>query len=100
MNLLLNKDNKLDAVILKHMKQDPVLNKRQRKVLEFYLTRVDNRLSNKETLNKIAMYFGYEKRVVLKDLKHIEEYWSGIKERAEVNATAEYETIKKEPSPA
>lgn len=99
-NPLINTEDPLNKLYVENIVSDPVLNKREKKIIKHYLTKIDCRLNQQQIIDKVAMYFGYEKKVVHKAISTLYENFEGITERAVEKTTVEYETIEKEPSPA
>ena len=89
------KDNIADKLFVDHIKNDPVFNKRQKRILEYFLTKEGlSKINNFETIKKTAMYFGYNQNVVLKDFKHISIFYENAAARAIENAVKEYEQLE------
>lgn len=90
-------ENEIDEKLLKHIVSDPVFSKREKKIVKHYLTKINRKLSQQQVIDKVAMYFGYEKKVVYQAISTLYEHWEGITERAVEKTTVEYETIENSP---
>lgn len=94
----INTEDPLNKLYVENIVSDPIFNKREKKIIEHYLTKTDCKLKQQQVIDKVAMYFGYEKKIVYQAISTLYEHWEGITERAVEKTTVEYETIKKEPS--
>lgn len=93
-------NNELDLKLLDHITTDPILDKREKRIIRFYLTKIDHRLGQQQIINKITMYFGYKRKTVLNALITLQEHYEDITERTIGSYGEECERIEKELPPA